>query len=253
MAQELPYFRFTVQEWQNGSISIENYEMQGLFISICGYYWVQDCRTTLAQLKKRYKDALVLIDQLIELEIIKHDQESDFIDISFLNRQYDLLSLQRLKKQQAGSKGGASKATNSSKGVAQLQHGSSYKDKDNNKDKDKDNLVAEAPKKIQEREEAFSKLLYPFRENYNDKIISDFFRYWTEKNDNATKMRFEKEKTFEISKRLITWHNRSKDFEKGRGTEKVETGRFSVNQQTVENVVKMKQAQQEQQKQDKTQ
>ena len=37
MAKELPYFRFTVQEWQNGKISLESYELQGLFMSRCGY------------------------------------------------------------------------------------------------------------------------------------------------------------------------------------------------------------------------
>ena len=38
MAKELPYFRFTVQDWQNKDISLESYEMKGLFIDICGFY-----------------------------------------------------------------------------------------------------------------------------------------------------------------------------------------------------------------------
>jgi hypothetical protein len=72
MAKELPYFRFTVQDWQNGKISLESYELQGLFISVCGYYWINDCSITMAMLKKRFRDATSLLDELVKLGIIKH-------------------------------------------------------------------------------------------------------------------------------------------------------------------------------------
>ena len=32
MAKELPYFRFTAAEWLNDDISLESYELKGLFI-----------------------------------------------------------------------------------------------------------------------------------------------------------------------------------------------------------------------------
>jgi len=35
--------------------------------------------------------------------------------------------------------------------------------------------------------------------------LSGFISYWTEKNPNGRKMRFEKEKTFDIHKRLARW------------------------------------------------
>jgi hypothetical protein len=54
MANELPYFRFTVQAWQNGKIGVERYELKGLFMDICGYYWVQDCHMTLPLLEKKF-------------------------------------------------------------------------------------------------------------------------------------------------------------------------------------------------------
>jgi hypothetical protein len=130
MAKELPYFRFTVQDWQNGKISLESYELQGVFISVCGYYWINDCSITLAMLKKKFRDATKLIDELIELGIIKHEKKHDKIEIEFLNIQYDLLSEKRKRRQDAGSKGGNAKAMLKQKG--------SYKDKD--KDKDKDNI-----------------------------------------------------------------------------------------------------------------
>lgn len=130
MATELPYFRFTVQEWQNGNISLERYELQGLFISVCGFYWLQDCSITLALLQKKFSNTTML-KELIDLGIIKHEKRHDKIEIVFLNKQYDLLSEKRKLRQVAGSKGGNAKAMLKQKG--------SYKDKDNNKDKDKDN------------------------------------------------------------------------------------------------------------------
>jgi len=65
--KELPYFRFTSQEWQNGNISLENYELKGLFIDICAYYWIKDCSVSLAMLQKKFSDATKLIDELIGL------------------------------------------------------------------------------------------------------------------------------------------------------------------------------------------
>jgi hypothetical protein len=136
MAKELPYFRFTVQDWQNGKISLESYELQGLFISVCGYYWINDCNLTLAMLQKKFSNATILLKQLIELDIIKHENRHDKVQIEFLNTQYDLLSEKRKTRQIAGSKGGKAKAM--------LKQKPSYKDKDNNKDNNKDKEYIDA-------------------------------------------------------------------------------------------------------------
>jgi len=130
MATELPYFRFTVQEWQNGDISLERFELQGLFISICGFYWLQDCSITLALLQKKFNTNM--IQELIDLGILKHENRHDKIEIVFLNKQYDLLSEKRKQRQIAGSKGGNAKAKLKQKG--------SYKDKDKDKDNNKDKI-----------------------------------------------------------------------------------------------------------------
>jgi hypothetical protein len=132
MAKELPYFRFTVQDWQNGKISLESFELQGLFISVCGYYWINDCRLTLTMLQKKFSNAKDLLKQLIELGIIKHENRHDKVEIEFLNIQYDLLSEKRKLRQLAGSKGGNAKAK------VKQKHSYKDKDKDNNKDKDKE-------------------------------------------------------------------------------------------------------------------
>lgn len=111
MAKEIPYFRFTVQEWQNGNISFESYELKGLFIDVCGFYWVKDCSINISLLEKRFKDDKDLLNQLISLEIIKVDDDGN-VNINFLDDQFDLLSEKRQKRQEAGRKGGLSKSSN---------------------------------------------------------------------------------------------------------------------------------------------
>jgi hypothetical protein len=155
MAKELPYFRFTVQDWQNGKISLESFELQGLFISVCGYYWINDCSITLAMLNKKFKDATKLFDELIKLDIIKHENKHDRIEIDFLNIQYDLLSEKRKRRQNAGSKGGNAKAMLKQKG--------SYKDKDkdndNYKEKEKDKNTYRSFKHLTLSEFDFNRLI----------------------------------------------------------------------------------------------
>ena len=134
MAKELPYFRFTPQEWQNGKISLESYELKGLFIDICSYYWINDCSITQAMLKKRFRNDIELIDELLEYEIFTIENNTDFVVITFLNEQFDILSEARKRRQEAGSKGGKKSRSNAQ---AMLKQCSSYKDKDKDKDKDK--------------------------------------------------------------------------------------------------------------------
>lgn len=194
MANELPYFRFTVQAWQNGKIDIERYELKGFYISVCGYYWIQDCNVTLSLLQKKFSDATHLIEELITLKIIKHETKHDKIKIDFLLTQHDLLNEKRKLRQSAGSKGGNARALLKQKG--------SYKDKD----KDKDNISS--------RKLKFASTLQPFLSVYGKDLLNSFYGYWTEPNKSKSKFRQELEKTWDIKRRLETWAENDKTFNK---------------------------------------
>ena len=43
-------------------------------------------------------------------------------------------------------------------------------------------------------------------------MLRKFFDYWSEMNKSGTKMRFELERTWEVSKRLATWASRDNNF-----------------------------------------
>jgi len=60
---------------------------------------------------------------------------------------------------------------------------------------------------LDERKHTFGTKLIPYMGQYKQKMIREFFDYWTEVNDGGSKMRFEKENTFETAKRLARWHS----------------------------------------------
>ena len=65
-------------------------------------------------------------------------------------------------------------------------------------------------KSLAERRQAFWNRLVPFVQKgiYTREMVTAFYLYWTESNENGKKMRFEMEKTYELPRRLATWHNR---------------------------------------------
>lgn len=69
------------------------------------------------------------------------------------------------------------------------------------------------------RKDSFYNSLVPFVGKYTPEMIRNFFNYWSEMNVSQTKMRFEKEKTWELSRRLATWANREDKFTKSKPKE----------------------------------
>ena len=88
----------------------------------------------------------------------------------------------------------------------------------NNNNKGVDELI--------KREANFKSEVFEF-DKYPDRLLTAFCNYWTEKNKSKTKMRFELEKTFEVSRRLATWASRDKEFVNEPEILKIKTGAFS--------------------------
>ena len=119
------------------------------------------------------------------------DQEQYFIS-SFVDYQYGLLKenskphmsvIKRLKE-----KG----LTNYIKTVP-----GTLKDKDIDKRKDK--FIEKANAIIKDKK-------------YKNDETNNFVEFWTERNNSNTKMRFELQQTFEISRRLVTWVKNNKEW-----------------------------------------
>jgi uncharacterized protein YdaU (DUF1376 family) len=78
-----------------------------------------------------------------------------------------------------------------------------------NENENEDVIINE--KNIIKREVKFKSEVFEFTEKYSDVMLNKFVSYWTEKNKSGTKMRYELEKTFEITRRLATWASRDYD------------------------------------------
>lgn len=77
----------------------------------------------------------------------------------------------------------------------------------------KDLIKQERPTKanLEKRKQEFIELLRPFVDEYGKDMVNEFFKYWAEHGANDVKMRFEKRESFDISRRLATWHRKSTD------------------------------------------
>lgn len=66
-----------------------------------------------------------------------------------------------------------------------------------------------------EREQQFRQKVSKFISVYGEEMIEAFCHYWTESTPKGRKLRFEKQPTFDIPRRLVTWKNRSKTYKNG--------------------------------------
>ncbi len=73
---------------------------------------------------------------------------------------------------------------------------------------------------LEGRKRDFYNTLIPFVSQYGKEMVREFFDYWTEPNKSNTRMRFELERTWEISRRLALWVRRDNQFSrKNNGTD----------------------------------
>lgn len=55
------------------------------------------------------------------------------------------------------------------------------------------------------RQNKFKEEVFSFKNFYTEKLLSQFYDYWSEKTKNGKQMKMELQKTWETSKRLATW------------------------------------------------
>lgn len=109
MAKELPYFKFYVNEWITGDITLENYYTQGVFISLCAFYWSKDCSVTMETARKRFRNDTDIITELVDLGIVK--EIDGYCVINFLDEQQESKAVQKITARENGLKGGRPKKT----------------------------------------------------------------------------------------------------------------------------------------------
>lgn len=111
------------------------------------------------------------------------------------------------KRSEAGKKGG--EKTQFAKAKVKAKH---QANSENEIENEYENENESNKDSIEKRKEKFEEEMQRFSEKYSSEMLNDFYRYWTEKGTNDKKMRFEKEKTFGIDRRLATWKKNESKF-----------------------------------------
>jgi hypothetical protein len=75
------------------------------------------------------------------------------------------------------------------------------------------------------RIEDFRSKILEFSDKYSESMISEFVDYWCESGEKDLKLRFEKQTSFGISRRLATWFKKSKEY----GTTKTDNKSVNAN------------------------
>lgn len=110
MATELPFYKFEVLAYLTGDICLESWELQGIFNNICAFYWSKNCEVSFKVLNKKYEGSQHLIQELIDLDILKVD--GDYLSINFLNEQWASKETQKIVNTINGKKGGRPRKEN---------------------------------------------------------------------------------------------------------------------------------------------
>lgn len=119
MAKDLPYFKFFCSEWNDGDITLEDFNIQGLFINVCSYYWSNECYLHIDKLKKRFKHNVKDIEYLFDSELLHN--ENGYLAIHFLDEQ------QEERKETARRNSEAGKRSAERRRLAKLQQESNEK------------------------------------------------------------------------------------------------------------------------------
>lgn len=185
-----------------------------------------------------YADQKDLFNQLpdeIAGKLIKHiysyvndenpESEDLIVKVAFepikqqLKRDLRLFEEKREKRSEAGKEGANKRWQNIAKDSKRIKR--ITKIADNVNDNDNVNDISS----IDVRKNSFAQSLQPYLNTYGKEMLNEFYLYWTEPNQQNTKMKFELEKTYSLERRLNTWSKQSVKF--GTAVSKAETPKFN--------------------------
>lgn len=223
MSKRLPYFQFEPGHYLAGNIMFCSLASQGLFVGIMAIFWQKDCSIKKDQILKRFPNP-ELLQELLENNVIKLDGEN--IRIDFLEEQYKKFSTissinsengkSGAKKRWGSDSGRYNSANSETIASPEFRHSETMalrEDKIREEEIREDNKIKE---NLDARKSRFLENLNKFVLTDENDVKKDFIEYWTESSLNGKKMRFEKEKVFDVSRRWNTWIKNNKNWKNGK-------------------------------------
>ena len=169
MAEKLPYFKFFTGEWANGSITLESFAVQGVFINVCCFYWSKQGDCTKKQLEKKIRSKKEL-NVLFEEEIIK--LEGEFVIIDFLDNQMVERNSKSEKASRAGKISAQKRAERKQQEVNERSTDVEIVFNESSTNKNKKRKEEEEKRIRKEKELKVSELFYRFWNEYDKKTSS---------------------------------------------------------------------------------
>ena len=71
-------------------------------------------------------------------------------------------------------------------------------------------------KNLIERQELFRQMVDDYDGQYGREMLDAFYNYWSEPTQNGEKMRFELQETWEVGRRLESWHSRDSKYKQNK-------------------------------------
>jgi len=211
MAKTHPYFKFYCSEWNDGDITLEDFETQGVFIGLCSLYWSRECNLTKKTVDKKFKNNLKNILTLSEEGIIKF-LGSGLVKISFLDEQWHIKDGRSSTSKTNGAKGGRPKKPNKPNDNPEEPNPepnkTQYREEKRREEKRKE-LKTKAKKTC----ELFDLTLPLFESRGAKNLHQEFCDYWTALNETTDTERWKEDPYFKSSLllKITGWIDRAKN------------------------------------------
>ena len=75
---------------------------------------------------------------------------------------------------------------------------------------------------VDKKKKDFVEAMKPHKQNYTSQILNDFYDYWTETKPNSKLIRWEREKAFDMARRLDYWSRNDGKFGNTKQLQKVD-------------------------------
>ena len=209
-----PWFKFTANNWLSGSVQLLTDSEKGTYIVLIAMIWkeggkLENSKILHRKLRLDNATACDRINSYCELDILHC--EDGILSIKFLDSQLDDMAIKSKKAKENADKRWSKEAK------SMPPHANKKREEEKREEKKR------KEKTLEERKEEFKKLtkttwLKLGGANYlAESEAHKFFWYWSEHGENDKKMRFEKQSSFGIGRRLVTWKsNNQKNSGEGR-------------------------------------
>lgn len=206
--EKMQWFKFSISEWKMGKIQRCKPEAKSAFMELCCLYWINETKLSI-------EDAIIECDEdnyqnLLSKKVIK--EVDGYVKIYFLDEQFENVLDKSEKARESVKKRWLKRNATVLESNYESDTNVLPSNYESNTEENRIEKKIEEKNNIKDRKTSFAISLEPYLELYNREMLNNFYMYWTEHGEKDKKMRFEKERSFDVKLRLLNWSKRSESF-----------------------------------------